>query len=329
LVGRVGIDVLWKPDRAVENLQPLRKSIDALELAGDHASLALAWFAVANVEAVRLEFGAVEEALDRGLHHARLSGAFDQRLIAMRIGITLFGPTPVREAIALSEALLPELPPSSLARGNILANLGLLIAMQRRFDEGRRVVLEGIQILEKIGLESYFGAAPLRGQQLGLLEEMAGDLVASEREFRAGVEASTRIGDQVSMSSLALWLADVLIALGRHTEAQEMCEQGRRASATDDLLAQVQWRGVRARLMAIDGAVEDAVALAREGVQLIDATDVLTDRARAYVRLAETLHTAGDPTEAHRAAKRALELFREKGALAWEDRVNVLMDQLS
>ena len=77
----------------------------------------------------------------------------------------------------------------------------------------------------------------------------------------------------------------------------------------EDLATQAIWRGVRAKVLARRGRHEEAEALAREAVALVEPTDLLTDQGDALLALAEVLELRGGRAEAAAAAGEALERY--------------------
>jgi tetratricopeptide (TPR) repeat protein len=76
----------------------------------------------------------------------------------------------------------------------------------------------------------------------------------------------------------------------------------------------VQWRAVRAKLLARAGESEEGERLAREAVSLAEETpDFLLLRGDALLDLAEVLVATGRPTEAVPAIEKALQLYERKG----------------
>ena len=98
----------------------------------------------------------------------------------------------------------------------------------------------------------------------GIVEMLAGDPAAAERELAAGYGALEEMGETQNFPDLAAKLADALYEQGEDDRALELSEVSERATAPDDLSAGVQWRGVRAKLLARRGDAEAAEALARE-----------------------------------------------------------------
>ena len=68
-----------------------------------------------------------------------------------------------------------------------------------------------------------------------------------------------------------------------------------RIAAPEDIVTQVMWRGVRARICARRGDAEEGEALAREAVRLAEPTDLLVLRADALLDLAEVVDREGSP----------------------------------
>ena len=75
----------------------------------------------------------------------------------------------------------------------------------------------------------------------------------------------------------------------------------------------MMWRGVRARIRAGRGDVEEGETLAREAVRLAEPTDLLVLRADALLDLAAVVGLGGKLAEAEAAVRRALELYERKG----------------
>jgi hypothetical protein len=81
-------------------------------------------------------------------------------------------------------------------------------------------------------------------------------------------------------------------------------------------VTQVVWRGVHAKLLARDGRGEEAEALARGAVALIEPTDLLSHHGDAMVDLAEVLRMSNRLEESHDHTRSALALYEAKGNAA-------------
>ena len=85
------------------------------------------------------------------------------------------------------------------------------------------------------------------------------------------------------------------------------------AAASDDIVTQVIWRGVKAKILAGEGRCDQAQALAREAVALIEPTDLLSFHGDATLDLAEVLRACGRADDAERALRAGLSLYERKG----------------
>ena len=96
-------------------------------------------------------------------------------------------------------------------------------------------------------------------------------------------------------------------------EALALSQEAERAAADDDVDAQVQWRSVRAPILARRGQLDEAEALARRALTLALQADAPLLQAEACADLAEVLLLAGRRDEAHAQFSAAAELWSAKG----------------
>jgi hypothetical protein len=142
-------------------------------------------------------------------------------------------------------------------------------------------------------------------QVIGPMELLAGDPAAAERELRLGLEIlEPQHGDGYQQALLA----EALYRQGRAAEAGACAGISERRSPPDLVLAQVAWRGVRAKLAR-------SPALAREAVAIAETTDATNLVADALADLALVLRADGDDAWAD-AARRARELYERKANVA-------------
>src|SRR5262249_12418808 len=143
----------------------------------------------------------------------------------------------------------------------------------------------------------------------GPVEVQAGDLEAAERELRRGYDILEAMGERAYLSTVAAFLARVAEARGRLDDADRLSHLSEASAAPDDVETQVLWRGALARAMARRGAYDEAEALARAAVSLLDGIDGPWMRGTAELDLAVVLAAAGRAAEAEEAAERAAALF--------------------
>ena len=94
----------------------------------------------------------------------------------------------------------------------------------------------------------------------------------------------------------------------RDGEALAELELARGSSASSPF-----WKSARARILARQGDVREAVELAREAAESIESSDDITARAEILVWFAEVQRVAGDLGGASDALTEAVALHEEKG----------------
>jgi class 3 adenylate cyclase/tetratricopeptide (TPR) repeat protein len=313
LVERSFLSFYVDPQRWVdEALETAERAITVLDETGDDFGLARAWLLVLLLHYGRCHVAEMEKALEPSLHHARR--ARDGRLVAVALNASvrglLIGPTPVDEAIGRAEKIADE-PEADRALGAVGCGVvACLEAMRGRFDEARAAYAESVEVLEDLGRTRLQAA---QRAYSGLVELLAGDAIAAERELRAGIVELETIGDKTNLATVAGLLAQALATQGRWNEAEAATELSERASSSADVAAQVTWRLTRARLRARRGQVEDADRLSGEAVALAVATDSPTLLADALSCRADVAAAAGLADDAATALRGAAEQYERKG----------------
>jgi Flp pilus assembly protein TadD len=222
---------------------------------------------------------------------------------------------PVPEAIRVCEEILAEPEQQRRNRASALRALAGLNAMAGDFDDAREFVAAHKALVQELGLRVTAASA---AETYGIVEMLAGDPAAAERELSWGYGVLDEIGETQNFPDLAAKLADALYAQGRDERALALSEVSERSTAPDDLSAGVQWRAVRAKLLARQGDSEAAEALAREAVALASETDFLVLHGDALMDLAEVLRTNG--RDAGSVILEALQLYEQKGNVVAAER---------
>jgi predicted ATPase len=251
------------------------------------------------------------EAWDRAAAHARRAGAEHERIeILGWVASSLWwGPTPVAEAVRRCEAIRSEVSGSLTAAAHVLQPLAGLHAMQGSFDRARELQADSVGAFEELGLTLSFAVS----HTAAIIELLAGDPVAAERSLRRGWSAFEEMGYKEELASTAALLAQALLAQGRDEEAERFAELSEELAPAHELMAQVMWRGVRARSLAGRGRMEEAERLAREAVLLMERSDLINDRGDAMVDLGVVLRQAGRREDARAAFTEGLRLYEQKG----------------
>ena len=312
-VVRLRMQMQTEPDFAAPPLlEATDRAIEVLEGVGDERGLAKAWSVRAWFPWLQCNASGAEEAVLRALEYARRSG--DERAEAyslnLLLGAGLFGPLPVSEAIRRCDELLGLPPRQQRVKALAYRALAGLVAMEGRFDEARELLERDRAIIEDVGLRV---AAAVASEVWGILEMLAGRPDAAERRLREGYDILEAMGEKSGLSTLAAMLAHVVYAQGRHDEAFRFTQVSEEAAPDEDLSANVYWRAARAKVLARRGRLEEGQKLARNALELAEATDFLNMHAQALLDLGEVLRLAGHASEAVTTVGEALQLYERKG----------------
>jgi tetratricopeptide (TPR) repeat protein len=279
--------------------------------AGDAAGEARCWRLEAYVEMTRCRYAAADRAAAATLEAARRGGdaVLEQRVIPAISTFAVLGPMPVPEAITRTREALAR---ATDRRGRALVERGLgrLLALDGRIDEGRRICAATRAALLDLGWN--FDAA-LVSIDLGPLELAAGRPDLAERELRADFAALDAMGERNYIATTAALLAEAVRAQGRGDDALELASFSADAASDDDVLTQVLWRLVRARVMAERGTADEAEALAAVALGLALDTDDLSSQGDAYLAGADVAVARGELDAARWRAQAALDRYRAKG----------------
>jgi hypothetical protein len=190
--------------------------------------------------------------------------------------------------------------------------------MLGRFDEARALQRQSVEYLKERGLTMRVGGSALTG---GSVEELADDLEAADRTYEEGIAILHSLGETGIRSTLAAMRANILYRLGRTQEMEAAVRLAQETGAANDIATQVDWRGAAAKLAADDGRLADAERLVGEAVELVEPTDFLELRGRAFEALAHVEARGGRPDRWKAALDQALAEHERKGNLVAAGRV--------
>ena len=183
-------------------------------------------------------------------------------------------------------------------------------AMNGDLDGGRRLAQEALAHCDRFGLGFW---SAVMYQELGTIENWAGDASAAERAFRTFYDLLDATGDEGHGSTAAAMLGLALCSLGRFDEADGYARIARESAAEDDLMSQTGGRAGQALVLSSRGNHAEAVVLAREAVALNASGQTPNYQGQISTALAEVLRGAGDMAEAAHAAREALGFYEAKG----------------
>ena len=197
--------------------------------------------------------------------------------------------------------------------------------MQGEFEVARAGYRRARRTLEELG---WTNQAALTSLDSGPIELLAGDPAAAEAELRRDYETLDRLGERNYISTVAAVLAEAVYEQGRLDEADRFATVSAEVAAPDDVATQFLWRGVRGKLLARQGRVDEGEALVREAVRLARSTDELISPANALMDLAEVLCLDGRRQEAAEATDEAIRLYEQKGSVVAARRARLFRQSL-
>jgi class 3 adenylate cyclase/tetratricopeptide (TPR) repeat protein len=301
----------WSPETVEEDIHA---TISVFESAGDEAGLAMAWRLLAWAAGTACRFGDAAEASRRAVEHARRAGDLRQerRAATAYAAAASLGPTLVDEAIDRCEAALEQTAGDRQSEGHLLAVLAGLYGMQGEFGHARSLAARSQSIFEELGLRMETARL---GLDTSAIKRLAGDLEGAARDLRSAYDALDSVGERFALSTIAGFLAQTLLEQGDLEEAGAYAERSRELTTEADVATQALWRYARGRILARQGAPEEAEAIVREALVLLESTDAIVYQIEAHVALGEALIAAGRANEARDAYLSAQSLAEQKGGV--------------
>jgi tetratricopeptide (TPR) repeat protein len=297
-----------------------QEAIETFTAVGDERGLSRAWFLLNHVE---LRLGRLTEALsacEHALEHAVAAG--DQTLRRAAIASLVYklvrGPVPVPDAIRRCEELIGSNSGDRALEAVVTRGLAALVAMDARFDEARDLLEQSSPILEELGQTTL---STTSRHEAAVALDLCGDRAGAERQLDSSwrehaalrSDGKPQAAAMISAYQLALLYCDE----GRWDEAERCLEYGQEMPVSVFYRAQsVVGLAARARVAAHRGDLDEALSLARRGVQLFGNGDGLEGQPLLWLALAEVLRARGERAEAETAVARALELYEKKGNIA-------------
>jgi class 3 adenylate cyclase/tetratricopeptide (TPR) repeat protein len=298
--------------RAIEEAQ---RAATMFDRAGDQIGLARALRVIAIVQATSGDLEAAAEATERCVDHASRAG--DRRLASRAAAayatIALAGPIPTREVLERCAALLDQVTGDQRAEATILAVMGVIEAMEGRFDRGRELHARARGILEGLGRSVTAISTSIEAARIELL---AGDPAAAEALLRTDDVELEAIGERYFRSTIAALLAQTLVAQERMDEAEAYATLAADLADEDDTTSQALWRIARARIRASQGRPGEALELADAAVALVTGTAAIDLQGDIHTGYSAVLLRQGRVQEAMAHLEAALGFYERKGDVA-------------
>jgi predicted ATPase len=296
------------------------EAIETFTACADERGLSRAWFLVNHVE---LRQGRLTESLaacEHALEHAVAAG--DQTLRRGAIASLVYkltrGPVPVTAAISRCEELIGSNSGDRALEAVVTRALAALAAMDARFDEARDLLEQSSPILEELG-QAQLTTTSRSDAAVAL--ELCGDRAGAEHQLEASWrEHAAHRSDgkpQAAAMGSAYQLALLYCDEGWWDDAERCLEYGQEIPVPVSYRAEaVLGLAARARVAAHRGDLDEALSLARRGVELFGGSDALALHAQLWLTVAEVLRARGEKAAEETAVGRALELYERKGNIA-------------
>jgi class 3 adenylate cyclase/tetratricopeptide (TPR) repeat protein len=322
---RTGSEILSDPCPNLDELQAINEEgLEIFTELGDEVGLAEAKRRLALICRSRSREGDATALLESALVNANAGGDLTtRRMITQSLAMTLLGgPMPVPHAIARCEELRDANRDDRVLEAVIERCLAHLFAMAGRFDEAREYDRRSSLVLDEARMRT-----PTRVSQViaAELRELVGDRLGAERELqekwffaRDSVGAGSSPGHGIGTAFL---LANFYCDEARWGEAEEILALYRGAPEPVDVKTIASRSSLEAQLAAHRGEFEEAVTRAQRAVALLEPTDALERRAKAWLALAKVQEAAGDARAADAAVAAAIEIYERKGNVAAANRL--------
>ena len=281
-----------------------------------------AWSLHAWIAWTEGQAGRADDAWSKAAECARRAG--DERalfdVLGWRAPAAVLGPTPVDEAIRRCERFREIVAASPVAVMWMINPLALLHAMNGDFALAEQLLREAGETRRQLGSPDYSVSHFEASVML-----LSGRPERAEAPLRAGAAKLASMGDSGLLATTTAMLAQTVYAQGKLEEAESLCAQAATSAAPDDIVTQVIWRSVRAKILAHDGPSEAGEALARQAVEMIESTDLLSHHGDALLDLADVLRSSKRIDEARDHVRGGLALYEAKGNVVAASRARELL----
>jgi class 3 adenylate cyclase/tetratricopeptide (TPR) repeat protein len=310
--GRLQLAVLHLGDQGPGQLvRTAEEALPVFEAASDRVGMARCWLRLGQVSQGSGRFDEAKHRFEHALEYARGTEARLER--AMTLGGLAYclwrGPEPASVAIQRCRELVAGNDCPSATWVAVNCPYALLLGMRRDFDDARAILSEAQRILHDQGQVTAGATVPIF---VGLLEAMAGDLMAAEHAFRAARSAFGEIGDPHMADAATVHLARVAFGLGRNDEALDLLAS---CQNLDDEVLYVEAAlaaSLQAAALADNGDVDGANSATGLALALVDGLQSPHCVGTVLLDVTHALRVAGRDEEAMDAARQALDCFVRK-----------------
>jgi hypothetical protein len=247
------------------------------------------------------------------VHHGLRSG--ERRLVelaqSLQVGSMFHGPMPLSETRKRLEEMLAQPGGSPWQQASITGRLAGALALQGDTEAARELIFEVRKTFHDLGRELSAHATAFMS---GPIEMLSGSPDRAAHELSAACEGLQAMGDRALASTIAALLAEARWRCEDQEGAAAAVEISRRLAGVGDVISQVRWRCVQAKLEAARRNGEEAQDLSSRAVQLVVSTDELTSQGDVLADAAEVQLLLGNKGAAEVLLRDALDRYERKEA---------------
>jgi hypothetical protein len=296
----------------------LEETVRACEEEGDEFGVARALYTLAAAES--LLRGRFDAGLDAARRCADIYARRGERGLvdSMLVSCMADGSVPLADAVAYAESRLRSNDMPRSLEALLTTDLALLKAHTGCFEESRVLLDHGRVRLsdagDEVALQTRWSSSATT------IDLLAGETRSAESIAARALAAAEAHGDRSWQARFLCALAEAAFLNGDYEQTLSLTDDARDLGLPTDVFHALGWRSPRARALAKAGDHKAAEELAREALDLVDATDFLVGRGQARVVLADVLQAMGSDEDAAVSAEEGAALLAAKGATLLAER---------
>ncbi len=213
-----------------------------------------------------------------------------------------------------------------LSDATAVTGLAILAHMTGDDAEAVRRFEEAIAIRHDLG--NLLSEAYTR-HRLGMYYLRVGRLDDAETQFRSARALRRAHGVKGESSVILRGLAEASLARGDLLSASEQAEQAMAVLGEQDALARATHGATLAKIRAAQGRRDEAEALFKRSLEILEAKEYPIDLALTLLRYGEALLVLNEPQRARTVLERARLHFAEMGATRFVNEVEARLEQVS
>jgi tetratricopeptide (TPR) repeat protein len=252
---------------------------------------------------------------ERALFHAQRLPSGHHAEWSTIAAAKLWGPTPAREVVSWIDE---NRPPVWSRNHRFDLHRAVALAMS---GETAEATASAERIREELNERGRLTELAMAAGGVSRVHRLAGDPERAEAELAEACDFLEERGERSVLSTAAALRALALIELDRLVDAELWADKALELASADDVFTQLPARRAQALLLSARGEHDEAERVARDVLELAEATDMLTEQGESLEVLGQALGAAGRTGDAATAFERAAETFARKGDVVSDRRV--------